>query len=222
MDIYKFLKENDFGNTLETFKQELDTKPGMPLKSWALEPVKTNQVNVNMLTRSDKKISNLNTEGLRFQQPSTGSNLMKNIFGKAPIVDMPNQANVLMACDKRVINGSSRYIDQVELTHNSFGNSDEHNVIESKRVIDHHNNSLSSDEEQQNFSFFDSDSKARSINRESIMSYKMQQDTTASNKNVAGNRENFMMETNTRKPHAAEHLGKSITSMLVPSYSDGG
>lgn len=220
INVYNFLKENEFTKTMELFKQELDFKPNMPYKSWALEPIKPKQLNFHTLSHSQGKIGYLTPDGLR--QQSTHSNLMKNIFGKSPDVETSKPNNNIQTADKKTAHGSSNYLEHFELTYNSFGNSEDHGIIESKKLVHCSIEDSSSEGEPHNFSFCESDTKAKSINKESLYSDKKQEDTTLTNVNIASSRKNIFCGLATKRLPGMDVVDKILPPVVEPSFSDGG
>lgn len=214
LDVYNFLKKHDFGKTLELFKQELDTKPNMPYKSWALEPQKPKtQLTFHTLSQSERKIGYATPNGSR--QKSTHHKLMKNIFGKSPELDFAGISSIGNdAKNKKKL--SSNLVEQFDITNNSFGHSEDPGVIETKKLEDCPDQESASEDHMPNFSFCDSDTKPKSINRRGTPGSYKKLDTTRSNP-----KDNAMADSEKKRPSGAETL-EHISPFITPAFSDGG
>lgn len=218
MDVYTFLKENEFAKTTEIFKEELDTKLNMPYKSWALEPVKRLNVGLPILSHSERKIGYGSPEGSR--KLSNYSNLMKNIFSKGLDIEISKPLSKFgVELDSRK-NSISNFVEQNNWQNKSFGHSEDEPMIESKCVVDCPLDDSSLEYDLQNFSFCDTGSHGRSLLKESCMSGR-NEDTTASNKNMMTIKNNAFREIEPLKLASTLLISKE-TPAFKALLSDGG
>ena len=219
MTVYSFLKENAFTKTLETFKREMDAKPNMPLKSWALEPVKLKKFNSKLKPKGERHISITSPHCSR--QKTSHNNIIKNLFWQSPNAKITKPRSQIESYAKRNTGDLSNQIEHFELEDKYCGRSVDNHTIETKKIANYTKRGSSHDSDCQNFSFCESGSKAKSYFKDSCISGN-KENTSISNRMLINEYGNIFDNKEPALHGDDDSILIGCSKLPKPSYIDNG